>query len=69
MHENPIATVQHLPGDLRVAGFVRIPEIPSTQIEKVKDKADAYKKKNMNPFGRSVDEKRASRGKKVLSLL
>jgi hypothetical protein len=69
MHDNPIAPVKHLPGNLCVTGFIRIPEIPSTQIEKVKDKADSDKKKNVNPFGRSVDEKRASRGKKILSLL
>jgi hypothetical protein len=68
MHENPIAPVKHLPGNLCVTGLVRIPEIPSTQIKKVKDKTDSDKKKNVNPFGRGVDEKRAFRGKKILSL-
>jgi hypothetical protein len=68
MHENPIAPVKHLPGNLCVTGLIRIPEIPSAQIEKVEDKTDSNKKKNVNPFGRSIDEKRASRGKKILSL-
>jgi hypothetical protein len=68
MHENPIAPVHHLPGNLRITGLIRVPEIPSAQINKVKDETDPDKKKYSKPFGRSVDEKRPSRGKKVLSL-
>ena len=69
MHEDPISPIDHLPGDLGITGFVRIPEVPSAQIKKVKDEADDNKKKNGGPFGRSVDAERGSRGMKVLSLL
>jgi hypothetical protein len=68
MHENPIAPVDHLPGNLCVSGLIRIPEVPSAQIKKVKDEADDNKKKNLNPFGRGIDEEWSSRGMKVLSL-
>ena len=40
MHENPIAPVHHLSGDLRITGLIRVPEIPSAQIKKVKDETD-----------------------------
>jgi hypothetical protein len=68
MHENPIAPVHHLLGNLGITGLIRVPEIPSAQINKVKDETDPDEKKYSNPFGRSVDAERVSRGKKVLSL-
>ena len=68
MHENPIAPVHHLPGNLRITGLIRVPEVPSAQINKVKYETDPDKKKYSNPFGRSVDAERVSRGVKILSL-
>lgn len=68
MHENPIAPVHHLPSNLRITGLIRVPEVPSAQINKVKDETDPDKKKYSNPFGRSVDAERVSRGVKILSL-
>jgi hypothetical protein len=69
MHENPIAPVHHLPGNLCVTGLIRIPQVPSAQIREVKDETDSDKKKNVNPFGRGVDAERVSREMKVLSLV
>jgi hypothetical protein len=68
MHENPIAPAHHLPGNLCVTGLIRIPEVPSAQIKKVKNKTDPDKKSNWSPLGRMIDEDRVSRGMKILSL-
>jgi hypothetical protein len=39
VHEDPIPTLHHLSGYLSIAGFIGIPEIPSSQIDDIKKKA------------------------------
>jgi hypothetical protein len=41
MHEDPIPSVDHLFGYLSIAGFIRIPEVPSPQIDKIDNEAES----------------------------
>jgi len=50
MHENPISPLNHLPCNLGITGFIRVPEIPSPQIEKVKDETESYQEENLGIF-------------------
>jgi hypothetical protein len=68
MHKNPIPSVHHLPGNLGVTGLIWIPEIPSAQIDKIKDKTDSDKENNLSPFGRIIYGKRVSHEMEILSL-
>ncbi len=68
VHQNPIAAVHHLPGNLCVAGLVRIPEVPSTEVEKVKNETDSDQKSDLGPSGKRVDAEWESRGIEILSL-
>ena len=47
MQEDPIPSLDHFPGHLRIAGFIRIPEIPLPQINKKEQKAECQEKTHL----------------------
>jgi hypothetical protein len=49
MHENPISTLHHLSRNLSVAGFIRVPEIPLTQINKINEETESQEKGDLGP--------------------
>jgi hypothetical protein len=50
VHEDPVPSLHHLPGDLGVAGFIWIPEVPSTKIKKIEDETESDENANLNPL-------------------
>jgi len=50
MHENPIPSLDHLPCNLGITGFVRIPEVPSINIKEIDDETESYEKGDLDPF-------------------
>jgi len=49
MHEEPISSIDHLPGDLGITRFIRIPQVPSPQIKKIEDDTESDENANLNP--------------------
>jgi len=49
MHENPIPSANHLFGDLRVARFIRIPEVPATYPQDEEKEAETQENEDLNP--------------------
>jgi hypothetical protein len=49
MHEDPVSPIHHLSRNLSIAGFIRIPEIPLTQIHKINDEAEPQEKGELGP--------------------
>jgi hypothetical protein len=49
MHKNPIASVHHLPGNLGITGFIRIPEIPSTYSQYEDKEAETQEDEYFDP--------------------
>jgi hypothetical protein len=41
MEEDPISSLDHLPGYLCITGFIRIPEVPLPQIENIDHQAES----------------------------
>jgi hypothetical protein len=50
MHEDPISSIDHLPSDLGITGFIRTPQVPSPQVKKIEDETESYQKGDLNPF-------------------
>ena len=50
MHQNPIPSAHHLFCHLGIARLVRIPEIPSMQVKKIKYETESDENPNLNPF-------------------
>jgi hypothetical protein len=49
MHENPVSPMNHLSRNLSIARFIRVPEIPLTQVNKINDKTESQKKDELSP--------------------
>jgi len=50
MHENPVSPFDHLSCDLGIAGLIRVPEVPLTQVNKINNKTESYEKSDLSPF-------------------
>jgi hypothetical protein len=50
MHEDPVPPIHHLSRNLCITGFVRIPEIPLTQVNKINDEAESQEKGDLGPW-------------------
>jgi hypothetical protein len=49
VHENPIPCPHHLFGDLSVARFIRIPEVPATYSQDEKKETETQENEDLNP--------------------
>jgi hypothetical protein len=52
VHEDPVSVHHHFPGNFSVTGFIRIPQIPLAQIQKIEDNAEYQQEADMNPWRR-----------------
>ena len=50
MHEDPIPSVHDLPGYLAIPGFIRIPEIPLAEVEKIENDAESDEDVDLSPL-------------------
>jgi hypothetical protein len=50
MHKGPIPPIHHLSGDLDISGFIRIPEVPSAQIQEEKNQTECDENGHLSPF-------------------
>jgi hypothetical protein len=50
MHEDPISSINHLPGDLGITGFIRIPQVPSPQVKEIEDDTESNENADLDPL-------------------
>jgi hypothetical protein len=50
MHEDPVPFLDHLPCNLGITRFIRVPEIPLTQVKKIEKETESQKDRNLCPF-------------------
>jgi hypothetical protein len=49
MHEEPISSIDHLPGNLGITGFIRAPQVPPPQVKKIQNGTESNQYGNLNP--------------------
>jgi hypothetical protein len=49
MHEDPIPSLYHFLGNLGIARFIRIPEVPATYPYNKKKETETQENKDLNP--------------------